>query len=86
MIKKEDILSLEFLKKTEYTASHEGMRYRLGKISGETAKLQAYVWPEPLNFIKTPDDKKQCAEFEFSEEGIEDAVAWMNDRLFDMKK
>ena len=36
------------------------------------------MWPEPFNFIKTPEEEKEYAEFEFSEEGIEDAVRWMN--------
>ncbi len=29
MIRREDILSLEYLKKTEFTGSHRGLRYRL---------------------------------------------------------
>ncbi|MED9903736.1 MAG: hypothetical protein UFG06_06090 [Lachnospiraceae bacterium] len=87
MIKREDVLSLEYLKKTEYTGSHEGMRYRLEGAAKETGKrLLATVWPEPFNFVTTPGDKKQHEEFDFSEDGITDAVAWMNDRLFEMKE
>lgn len=82
MIKREDILSLEYLKKTEYTGSHEGMRYRLESISDESGNaLKVTVWPEPFNFIKTPDEQKVSANFKFSEDGIVDAIAWMNDRL-----
>ena len=29
MIQREDILSMEYLKKTEFTGCHQGMRYRL---------------------------------------------------------
>ena len=84
MIKSEDILSLEYLKKTEFLGSHQGMRYRLSCITKEDKKrLLVYVWPEPYNFVTTPEDQKQHEEYDFSHDGIMDAVAWMNDRLLD---
>lgn len=85
MIQREDILSMEYLKKTEYTACHQGMRYRLEQAADKTGekKLKATVWPEPFNFFKTPDEQKTSAFFDFSEDGVVDAVAWMNDRLFE---
>lgn len=84
MIKAEDILSLEYLKKADFTGSHQGMRYRLSCITKEDNKrLQVYVWPEPFNFVTTPEDQKQHEEFDFTQDGIIDAVAWMNDRLFE---
>lgn len=87
MINREDILSLEYLKKTEYTGSHQGMRYRLEGVAGEEGKkLLVTVWPEPFNFVTTPEKQKQHEEFDFSEDGIVDAIAWMNDRLFDMRQ
>lgn len=82
MIKREDILSMEFLKKTEFTGCHQGMRYRLEGVQGENGIiLKVTVWPEPFNFLKTPDDQKTSAAFSFSEEGVEEAVKWMNSRL-----
>ena len=87
MIKTEDILSMEYLKKTEFTGSNQNMRYRLSCITVEDKKrLLAYVWPEPLNFVSTPDEQKQHEEFEFSQDGVCDAVAWMNDRLFEYQE
>ena len=84
MIQRDDILSMEFLKKTEFTGSHQGMRYRLeGASCEEGKKLLATVWPEPYNYVSTPEEKKKRAEFSFDEDGITDAVAWMNDRLFE---
>lgn len=86
MLRREDILSMEYLKKSEYTGSHQGMRYRLEGVSTEDGKnLKVTVWPEPLNYIMTPDTEKNSKEFDFSEDGIVDAVAWMNDRLFEEK-
>lgn len=82
MIKAEDILSLEYLKMTEFTGSHQGMRYRMECISKEDKKrLLVHVWPEPFNFVTAPKAKKQHEEFEFTNDGIKDALIWMNDRL-----
>lgn len=84
MINREDILSMEYLKKTEFTGCHKGMRYRLEGVAGEDGekKLRVTVWPEPFNFFTTPAEEKESAEFFFGEDGVVDAVAWMNDRLF----
>ena len=86
MIDRQDILSMEYLKKTEFTGSHQGMRYRLEGISAEEGKkLRVTVWPEPFNFFTTPVEEKESAEFSFDEDGVTDAVAWMNNRLFEDK-
>ncbi len=88
MILREDILSMEYLKKTEYTACHQGMRYRMEQDkddSGET-KLKVTIWPEPFNFVTTPPEEKESRLFDFSEDGIVDAIGWMNDKLFEEKE
>lgn len=83
MIRREDILSMEYLKKTEYTGCHQGMRYRLESVSVEgDKKLKITVWPEPFNFLKTPEEQKTSELFSFDEDGILDGIGWMNDRLF----
>ena len=84
MIRRDDILSMEYLKKTEFTGCHQGMRYRLEGIKGsdDTKRLKVTVWPEPYNFFSTPQEEKESEEFSFDEDGDVDAVAWMNDRLF----
>ena len=87
MVKRSDILSMEYLKKTEFTGCHQGMRYRLEGIMGADGgkRLGCTVWPEPFNFFTTPEEEKERAEFSFDEDGVTDAVAWMNDRLFEEK-
>lgn len=87
MIKREDILSMNYLERSEYTGSHQGMRYRLEKEETEDGdkKLKCTIWPEPFNFFNTPDTEKQTELFLFEEDGVVDAVAWMNDRLFQEK-
>lgn len=83
MIRREDILSMEYLKKSEFTGCHQGMRYRLegAADAGGGKKLLCTVWPEPFNFRKTPEEEKERAEFPFAEEGVAEAVAWMNERF-----
>lgn len=86
MINREDILSMEYLKKTEYTGCHQGMRYRLEKKETEDDKvLLVTVWPEPFNYFTTPEDQKTTNQFSFDEDGVVDAIAWMNDLLFEQK-
>jgi hypothetical protein len=87
MILREDILSMEFLKKSEFTGSNSGMRYRLEKAEGEEGtQLKCTIWPEPFNFFKTPESEKTTKYFDFSDDGVTDAVGWMNDRLFEDKE
>lgn len=87
MIERADILSMEFLKKSEFTGGYKGMRYRVEKVVvDEENQLQATIWPEPFNFFTTPAEQKQSALFTFDEDGVVDAIAWMNDRYFEGKK
>ncbi len=79
MISAADILCMEFLKKSEFTGSHQGMRYRMERSGDE---LLCTIWPEPFNFHTTPEEEKESKLFTFDEDGVEDAVAWMNDRQF----
>ncbi|MBP5198769.1 MAG: hypothetical protein J6033_06945 [Lachnospiraceae bacterium] len=91
MIVREDILSMPFLKKTQFTGCHKGMRYRLekdeytvpaeneGEEDKKTERLKATIWPEPFNYIKTPDEKKTVEYFSFNEEGVVASIAWMNE-------
>ena len=86
MIERQDILSMEYLKKSSFTGCHQGMRYRLEGVSAEDGKkLRVTVWPEPFNFFSTPEEEKENAEFSFDEDGVMDAVAWMNDKLSEGK-
>lgn len=92
MIRREDILSMDYLKKTEYTGGYRGMRYRLEKGTAksendeEIAVLKVTIWPEPFNYFTTPEESKEREEFPFDEDGVTDAVAWMNDRYFEKCK
>ena len=49
-------IALEFIKKEPMTGSYRGMRYRLSRSGDE---IEACIWPEPYNYIKTADELKQ---------------------------
>ena len=80
MITRDYVCGLPYIKKEELTGSYQGMRFKLFKkeISEEETKLGVVVWPEPFSFPKTSDEEKTYQDFEFSEDGIDSAIEWMN--------
>ncbi|MBP1586625.1 MAG: GNAT family acetyltransferase, partial [Lachnospiraceae bacterium] len=87
MIRRDDILPMGFLKKSDYSGSCGGLRYRLKKVtetvkddSGEERKtdsLLCEIWPGPFNYITTPAEVKMSEKFPFDEDGVCDAISWM---------
>ena len=69
------------LKKEVYFGSLRGMRLSLAKEDNKLKEhIMVTIWPEPYNYEKTPKDKKQTMEFEFSTLGIEKALAWLDEQ------
>ena len=68
-------LSVKALKKEPFSGSQGGMRYYIAA-SGDS--LAAYVYPEPWCFEATPEDQKTWKEFPFTQDGLSDAVAWID--------
>lgn len=86
MIEKEKFHVLNYVKREEYSASMEGMRYMLRKKeSGDGDVLEVIIWPEPYCYAKTEEEKKQRMEFPFSAEGIEQAADWLNEQYTEQK-
>ena len=81
MLTRDNVLSLNFMNKEDFTGSYKGMRFLLKQESlEEEKKLCVYVWSEPLGFDATPVDKKMKNLFEFSDDGIDAAIKWMNEK------
>lgn len=82
MITEKDVMHIGFLKKLPFKGSFQGMRFMLrGKKddAGESiVALEAFNWPEPLCFERTPRETLVREEFPFSEEGISQAICWLN--------
>ena len=70
-------ISLNYIKKEQLTGSYQGMRYRMAKDKDE---IFVTIWPEPFNFFKTAEEKKQNKKFPLTNEGKDEAVAWMNEQ------
>ncbi|MDY5955931.1 MAG: hypothetical protein SPJ22_02130 [Frisingicoccus sp.] len=94
MIELKDVMPIPFLKKEAFTGSYKGMRYRMAKkevpLSENSEEkqtvLSVFIWPQPFCFDKTEDSKKTEKLFDFSPEGIEEAVAWLNNMHISEKK
>ena len=68
-------LPLQFLKKSAFFGSCEKMRYRFCK---EGEDLQLCIYPGPFSYDNTPEDVKQFHTFPFTEDGYEEAIAFLN--------
>jgi len=70
-------ISVNYIKKEPFTGGYKGMRYRLIK---STDGMEVTIWPEPYNYLRTPDEKKQSKQFPLTTEGRDEAVAWLNEQ------
>lgn len=90
MLERSEYMPLEYFKKQKWTGSYRGMRFLFHKVTeelqekpdGETMeqeqiRLEVVVWNEPFSYEKTPEEKKTRQRFEFSEEGRELAIQWL---------
>lgn len=87
MIEKDKFHILNYVKREEYTGSMNGMRYMLKKKETEgEARLEVIIWPEPFNYSKTPEAKKQRQELSFDEDGVMTAADWLNEQYESQKQ
>ena len=79
MVKRTDVFNINFYKKEHFSGSLKNMRYRIAKKEEEDKKnLQVTVWPGPYNYDTTAEELKVRAEFDFSNEGLDQAVDFLN--------
>jgi hypothetical protein len=91
-ISRKDIFKFSFFYYGEYfTGSYRGLRYRLGRDPLEnvffapeetrrSGRLSASVWPEPFSYDSTPAESIETRDFDFSEEGLLEAIKWINEK------
>lgn len=80
MIDAEHFNHLNYIKKEPLSGSMDGMRYMLmKKVEGEESYMEGTVWPEPLGYAKTPEEQKTRKRFPLNEEGMAEAVDWLNE-------
>lgn len=74
------------LKKEPFSGSHHGMRYMMNGDDGKNSTtFSVWVYPEPWCFEQTPDEEKEHAVFSLSDEGMDQAIDWLNER-YEAKK
>ncbi len=82
MLDVKDVLSLEFYKKSPFHGSYKGIRYRIEKNESEDkVSLICTTWPEPYGFEATDESLKEYYEASFSNEGLEDIVSHINNKV-----
>lgn len=85
MIDLTGMISIPLLKKTVFTGSHRGMNFMIKKISNDEGDMiQAIAWPGPFSCAATDDEKKVTHDVPFSQEGILEAVKWLNEYYEDV--
>ncbi len=81
MIASEDLLSLNFYKKEQFTGSYRGMRYCIKKVKEEETDLfRVTFWPGPYCFDAADESTKTSAVFAFTEEGKQQAADYLNEQ------
>ncbi|MCR4567136.1 MAG: hypothetical protein K5769_03730 [Pseudobutyrivibrio sp.] len=82
MIDRDRLLSIGYYKKApSFTGSDKNKHYKIERFKPEDAdadQFMATIWPGPFSSENTPDEKKQSRLAEFSEEGLQELVDWMN--------
>ena len=86
LINRQDLLKLSFYKKTHYSGSFKGMRYRIERYEEETGEegekkvfFRAWTFPEPYSFEVTDDSKKNYKVFPFEEKSLDDIKDWLDE-------
>ena len=71
----EKVLPFQFIKKSPLYGSYRGMNYRVTEMHGE---LKVCTFPGPYAFSYTEEEKKKYKCFEFSPEGYDEAIRYLN--------
>ena len=78
-------ISFNYVKKEPYTGSFGDQRFKLEKYAPseeEPAVLRLWLWPGPLCFEKTDEDKRSLIEYSMDQAGLDAAV----DHLMEMQE
>ncbi|MGN1376740.1 MAG: GNAT family acetyltransferase [Dorea sp.] len=75
-------LCIKSLKKEPYSGSCHGMRFFL---SADKETMHVWIYPEPWCFEQTPDEVKTQKDFPFTQEGLDEALLWLEE-MFDSRR
>lgn len=84
MIERVQLFPINFYKKENFHGSDGKMCFRLGKveIEGEEKQtvLRCTIWEGPFCYDVTPEEQKEVKDFPFSNDGICQAMDWLNEK------
>ena len=85
MITFEDVLNLNYYKKTSFTGWMNGMRFLIKREtpSEDEEIFHAWIWPGPFIFDLTDDSEKLDFTAPFSNEGKKAVVDWINEQYYE---
>jgi hypothetical protein len=80
MLTTDEVLNLNYYKKTSFSGWINGMRFLIKREAPEDGDeiFHAWVWPGPLIFALSADDTKNDFTAPFSDEGKQTVVDWIN--------
>lgn len=74
---KHSMLKISYLNKLPFKGSFQGVRYIFKKTDDN--KLRLCTYPDEFCFEKTDDALKKYYEFDYSENGIQNAIDFLNE-------
>lgn len=82
MLTYDEVLNLNYYKKTSYTGWINGMRFLIRREAPEDGEpfFHAWVWPGPYIFDLTDDAAKTDLTAPFTEDGKRTVVDWINEQ------
>lgn len=85
MIERVQLFPINFYKKAKFNGSDGKMNFRLEKMEiGEEEEkriiLRGTVWEGPFCYDVTPTEKMETCDFDFSDDGICQAMDWFNEK------
>ncbi|HIU88310.1 MAG TPA: hypothetical protein IAB10_05235 [Candidatus Avilachnospira avistercoris] len=92
-IVRSDLLPLSFLKRSAYTGSKFGLRFRLERAEkepeGEGGEKEVYIrclyWPGPFAYDHAAKESIGEEDFPFSEEGLLSICSFLSSRLHELE-
>ena len=93
-IVRSDLLPLSFLKKSAYTGSKGGLRFRLERAEKEPedegGEKKVYIrclyWPGPFAYDHADKESMGEEQFPFSEEGLMSICSFLSGRLHELEE
>lgn len=97
MVRRIDLMAINFYLKEPLTGSLDGMRYRIKRTEDEETKdiedeklkkyhLQVVLYPDAKCFEKTDEELKQYYDFPYTEEGLLQITDFLNQQSVEQKE